>query len=66
MICAAGIDWALTHRGEEQWTVGGVVEEHPEWAGPTPRLIEELNRRVHGEWRAPHGDGRAVALSIDG
>ncbi len=40
------IDWAITHRGEEQWTVGGVVEEHPEWAGPTPRLVEELNRRV--------------------
>ena len=40
------IDWAATHRGQEQWTVGGVVEEHPDWAGPTPRLVEELNRRV--------------------
>jgi len=38
--------WAWTHSGEDQWTVGGVVEEHPEWSGPTPRLIEELNRRV--------------------
>jgi hypothetical protein len=38
--------WALTHRGEEQWTIGGIVEEHPEWSGPTPRLIEELDRRV--------------------
>lgn len=39
-------NWAWTHRDEEQWTIGGIVEEHPEWAGPTPRLIEELNRRV--------------------
>jgi hypothetical protein len=39
-------DWAWTHRGEDQWTIGGIVEEHPEWSGPTPRLIEELNRRV--------------------
>jgi hypothetical protein len=38
--------WAWTYRGQEQWTVGGVVEEHPEWSGPTPGLIEELNRRV--------------------
>jgi hypothetical protein len=38
--------WAWTHRGEEQWTLGGIVEEHPEWSGPTPRLIEELDRRV--------------------
>jgi hypothetical protein len=40
------IGWAVTHRGQEQWTVGGVVEEHPDWAGPTPRLVEELDRRV--------------------
>lgn len=39
-------DWAWTHRGEDQWTIGGIVEEHPEWSGPTPRLIDELNRRV--------------------
>lgn len=38
--------WAWEHSGEEQWTVGGVVEEHPEWAGPTPGLVAELNRRV--------------------
>jgi hypothetical protein len=40
--------WAWTNRGEDQWTIGGVVEEHPEWAGPTPKLIEELHRRVAG------------------
>lgn len=39
-------DWARLHGGEPQWTIGGIVEEHPEWSGPTPRLIEELNRRV--------------------
>ena len=38
--------WAWTHQGEDQWTIGGIVEEHPEWAGPTPRLVEELHRRV--------------------
>jgi hypothetical protein len=38
--------WSWTYRGQEQWTIGGVVEEHPDWAGPTPRLIEELHRRV--------------------
>lgn len=38
--------WAWTHRDEDQWTIGGIVEERPEWAGPTPRLIEALQRRV--------------------
>ncbi|MGH9203052.1 MAG: SGNH/GDSL hydrolase family protein, partial [Vicinamibacterales bacterium] len=38
--------WAWEHAGEAQWTVGVVVEEHPEWAGPTPGLLVELNRRV--------------------
>ena len=38
--------WAWGHRDQEQWTIGGVVEEHPEWGGPTPGLVEELNRRV--------------------
>ena len=38
--------WAWEHTGEDQWTVGGVVEEHPEWSGPTPGLMEELGRRV--------------------
>lgn len=38
--------WAWTYRDQDQWTVGGVVEERPDWAGPTPRLVEELHRRV--------------------
>jgi hypothetical protein len=38
--------WAYAHRGQPQWTIGGVVEENPEWTGPTPRLVRELNRRV--------------------
>lgn len=38
--------WVWTYGGQQQWTVGGVVEEHPEWVGTTPRLVEELNRRV--------------------
>lgn len=38
--------WAWEHDGEEQWTVGGVVEEHPEWSGPTPGLVAELDRRI--------------------
>lgn len=38
--------WVWDHYGEEQWTVGGVVEEHPVWGGPTPGLVLELNRRV--------------------
>ena len=40
------IDWAYTHHGEEQWTVGGVVEEHPDWGGPTPLIVTELNKRI--------------------
>ena len=39
-------EWARDHAGEEQWTVGGVVEENPEWGGPTPGLIRELARRA--------------------
>ncbi len=68
-------DWAWTHRGEDQWTVGGVVEEHPEWSGPTPGIIEELNRRVTANgghltvWVVPSryrfmGDGR-IPLTND-
>ncbi len=41
--------WIWTHYGEEQWTVGGVVEENPEWGGPTPGLVLELNRRVRAD-----------------
>ena len=39
--------WVWQHYGEDQWTIGGVVEENPEWGGPTPGLVSELNRRVH-------------------
>ena len=38
--------WAWDHAGEDQWTVGGVVEENPEWGGPTPGLVLELHRRT--------------------
>ena len=38
--------WVWEHSDEDQWTVGGVVEEHPTWGGPTPDIILELNRRV--------------------
>ena len=38
--------WAWEHAGREQWTVGGVVEENPEWGGFTPDLVVELSRRV--------------------
>jgi hypothetical protein len=38
--------WVYEHRNEPQWTVGGVVEENPDWGGPTPGLVEEINRRV--------------------
>jgi len=38
--------WAWEHYGEEQWTVGGVVEEAPEWGGETPALVREIDRRV--------------------
>jgi lysophospholipase L1-like esterase len=38
--------WAWTHYGEPQWTVGGVVEENPEWGGETPELVREIERRI--------------------
>ena len=38
--------WAWEHYGQEQWTVGGVVEENPEWGGETPALVKEIDRRV--------------------
>jgi hypothetical protein len=45
-MVAMRASWAWTHYGEDQWTVGGVVEENPEWGGPTPGLVRELDRRV--------------------
>ena len=38
--------WFREHAGQPQWTVGGVVEENPDWAGPTPVIVAALNRRV--------------------
>jgi lysophospholipase L1-like esterase len=43
------VTWAWSHYGQEQWTIGGVVEEDPEWGGPTPGLIQELARRVKAD-----------------
>lgn len=48
-MAAMQILWAWQHYGEEQWTIGGVVEENPEWGGPTPGLILELNERVRAD-----------------
>jgi len=39
-------EWAWHHRGQKQWTVGGVVEENPDFTGETPALVRELDRRV--------------------
>lgn len=43
------IAWAWEHYGEEQWTIGGVVEENPEWPGKTAGLVAELNNRVRAD-----------------
>jgi hypothetical protein len=43
------ITWAWDHYGEEQWTTWGVIEENPEWGGPTPGLILEFSRRVRAD-----------------
>ena len=40
------LEWAWLHYGEEQWTVGGVVEENPDWPGKSDALLLELQRRV--------------------
>ena len=42
-------EWALTHEGDQELTVGGVVEENPPWSGPSPGLVQELNRRMRAE-----------------
>ena len=38
--------WAYEHKDEAKWTVGGVVEENPDWSELTANLVLELNRRV--------------------
>lgn len=45
-MVAMRASWAMEHGAEDQWTVGGVVEEHPDWGGPTPGLVSEIDRRV--------------------
>lgn len=49
------LTWAWEHYGQEQWTTWGVIEENPEWGGPTPGLIREFSRRVRAD-----GAGLAV------
>jgi hypothetical protein len=40
------IHWVWLYGRDEQWTVGGLVEEHPALSGATPDLVRELHRRV--------------------
>lgn len=51
-------EWAYLHRGQEQWTVGGVVEENPDFLGETPELVREIDRRVKA------AGSRLVVMSI--
>lgn len=38
--------WVWDNYGQEQWQVGGIAEENPEWGGETPVLVQEIDRRV--------------------
>ena len=38
--------WMWENSGQEQWTVGGIAEENPDWGGETPGLVTEIDRRV--------------------
>lgn len=38
--------WIWDNYGQEQWQVGGIAEENPEWGGETPALVREIDRRV--------------------
>lgn len=38
--------WMWENYGQEQWTVGGIAEENPDWGGETPGLVTEIDRRV--------------------
>ncbi|HYE84938.1 MAG TPA: hypothetical protein VEA16_01190, partial [Vicinamibacterales bacterium] len=51
-------EWTWQHRGQEQWTVGGVVEENPDFTGETPALVKELDRRVKA------AGSRLVVMSV--
>jgi hypothetical protein len=52
-MVALRASWAAEHGDQDQWTVGGVVEEHPDWGGPTPGLVAELNRRIRASGAEP-------------
>ena len=43
------IEWVWQHYGEEQWTIGGVVEENPDWPGKSDGLLLELQRRIKAD-----------------
>lgn len=43
------VQYAWQHRGEPKWTVGGVVEENPDWPSKSDKLLIELRRRVEAE-----------------
>ena len=38
--------WVWENHGKQQWTIGGVAEENPDWGGETPGLVQEIDRRV--------------------
>lgn len=38
--------WVWDNYGQEQWAIGGVAEENPDWGGETPGLVQEIDRRV--------------------
>ena len=50
--------WQREHQGQAQWTVGGVVEENPDFLGETPKLVQELDRRVRA------AGSRLVVMSV--
>ena len=51
-------EWQRQHTGQPQWTVGGVVEENPDFLGETPSLVKELDRRVKA------AGSRLVVMSV--
>lgn len=57
-IIYARAEWVWLHRGQDQWTVGGVVEENPDFLGETPNLVKEIDRRVRA------AGSRLVVMSV--
>ncbi|MDP2318121.1 MAG: GDSL-type esterase/lipase family protein [Acidobacteriota bacterium] len=45
MVTLRGV-WLWDNYGQEQWQVGGIAEENPDWGGETPALVQEIDRRV--------------------